>query len=372
MKVLHVYRTYYPDSQGGGQEAIRQICLSTQALGVENTIFTLAPNSVPKVIQRPEATVVRCRSWAAPASCDLGGVDAIMTFRALVQQSDVVHYLFPWPYADILHNLAPKKPSVLTYISDVVRQKWLNAAYAPLMWRTLKGMSAIVSNAPNYAQSSTVLSKSNIRSKLHQIPLGIIESSHSIEPKNDILKRLNLDTGEPFVLFVGVFRYYKGLNTLIDACLHTKGRVVVVGEGPDGPQLKAKAEQLGLQNVTFAGYVSDIEKMALLKACRAFVLPSHLRSEAYGLVLVEASMCSKPMITCEIGTGTSYINLHNQTGLVVPPESPDALAQAMNALLVDTPMAERMGLAARRRYDAYFSGPAMGQGYVDVFNSVLK
>jgi rhamnosyl/mannosyltransferase len=372
MKVLHVYRTYYPESQGGGQEAIRQICLSTQALGVENTIFTLSPNHVPKVIQRPEATVVRCRSWAAPASCDLGGVDAVTTFRALVQQADVVHYLFPWPYADILHMLAPKKPSVLTYISDVVRQKWLNTAYAPLMWRTLKGMNAIVSNAPNYAQSSTVLSQSNIRSKLHQIPLGIIESSYAIQPQHNILKRLNLDSGEPFILFIGVFRYYKGLHTLIDACLHTKGRVVVVGEGPDGPQLKAKVEQLGLQNVTFAGYVSDIEKMALLKACRAFVLPSHLRSEAYGLVLVEASMCSKPMITCEIGTGTSYINLHNQTGLVVPPESPDALTQAMNALIVDTPMAERMGLAARRRYDAYFSGPAMGQGYVDVFNSVLK
>jgi glycosyltransferase involved in cell wall biosynthesis len=372
MKVLHVYRTYFPDSQGGGQEAIRQICLSTQALGVENTVFTLSPNPSPKIIQRPEATVVRCRSWAAPASCDLGSLDAMTTFRTLVKQTDVVHYLFPWPFADLLHELAPTKPSVLTYVSDVVRQKWLNAAYAPLMWRTLKGMNAIISNAPNYMQSSTVLSDSFIRSKLRQIPLGKTENVDEIEPDQTILKHLNLDQSEPFILFVGVFRYYKGLHTLIDACQTTTGRVVVVGEGPEGARLKAKVAQLGLKNITFTGRVSDPEKMALIQACRALVLPSHLRSEAYGLVLVEASMCSKPMVTCDIGTGTSYINLHNQTGFVVSPESPIELAQAMNSLLADSKLAESFGHAARERYDMLFSGEAMGQGYLNVFNEVLN
>lgn len=372
MKVLHVYRTYYPDSQGGGQEAIRQICLSTQALGVNNTIFTLSPHPSPKTIQRPEATVVRCRSWAAPASCDLGGVDAIATFRGLVKQADVVHYLFPWPFADILHGFAPQKPSVLTYISDVVRQKWLKTAYAPLMWRTLKGMNAIVTNSPNYMHSSDVLSDDAVRSKLVQIPLGIVENSHVNEPDSNILSRLNLNAGEPFILFIGVFRYYKGLHTLIEASLKTKGRVVVVGAGSESARLKARVAQLGLQNVTFAGYVSDVEKMALLKACRAFVLPSHLRSEAYGLVLVEASMCGKPMVTCEIATGTSYINLDYQTGFVVPPESPAALANAMNILLADQALAERLGRQARMRYDIFFSGKAMGKGYFDVFKAVLK
>ena len=372
MKVLHVYRTYYPDSQGGGQEAIRQICLSTQALGVENTVFTLSPNPLPKTIKRLEATVVRSRSWAAPASCDLGGVDAIKTFRNLVKKADVVHYLFPWPFADILHALAPQKPSVLTYISDVVRQKWLNTAYSPLMWRTLKNMNAIVTNAPNYMQSSAVLSQEIIRSKLVQIPLGIVEHSQINEPNLNILNSLNLNPGEPFVLFIGVFRYYKGLHTLIEASLQTKGRVVVVGAGPESARLKARVAELGLQNVTFAGYVSDVEKMALLKACRAFVLPSHLRSEAYGLVLVEASMCGKPMVTCEIATGTSFINLHHQTGFVVPPESPAALANALNVLLSDEALAERLGRQARLRYDTFFSGKAMGQGYLDVFKSVLK
>jgi glycosyltransferase involved in cell wall biosynthesis len=372
MKVLHVYRTYYPDPPGGMQEAIRQICLSTQALGVDNTVFTLSPNPIPKVIQRPEATVVRCRSWVAPASCDLGGFDAIKTFRELVKQADVVHYLFPWPFADVLHQLAPQKPSVLTYISDIVKQKWLNVAYAPLMQSTLKSMNAIVANTPGYIDSSPVLSEPSIRARVNHIPLGIVEASYAIKPDPKVFERLNLVADEPFILFVGVLRYYKGLHALIEASRTTKGRVVLVGTGPEGAVLKAQVKQFGLTNVTFAGQVSDAEKMALIKACRAMVLPSHLRSEAFGMVLVEASMCQKPMITCEIGTGTSYVNLNNETGLIVPPESPLALSDAMNRLLTDEPLATRLGDQARKRYDELFSGGVMGRAYVELFTKIAN
>ena len=182
MKVLHVYRTYFPDPPGGLQEAIRQICISTQPYGVENAIFTLSPKPWPSVVHRPEATVVRSRSWGAPASCDLGSLEAIRTFRQLASQADVIHYLFPWPYADLLRLFAPEKPSVLTYISDIVRQRWLGAVYGPLMWNMLHSMDAIVSNAPGYAAGSPVLSDPALRSKNWQIPLGIEESSYVIPP----------------------------------------------------------------------------------------------------------------------------------------------------------------------------------------------
>lgn len=372
MKVLHVYRTYFPDPPGGMQEAIRQICLSTQPYGVENTIFTLSPNPEPNIIMRPEGRVVRCRSWAAPASCDLGGPQAFSSFRSLVQQSDVVHYLFPWPFADLLHEVAPKKPSVLTYISDIVRQQRLKALYEPLMWRTLRGMDAIVSNVPRYAETSPVLTQSSLTAKIRQIPLGIEESSYIIEPDNTILSRLGIKDGEPFIFFVGVLRYYKGLHTLLEACKHTKGRVVIAGSGPEGTSLQAQAKALGLSNVIFAGQVTKAEKVALLKACRALVLPSHLRSEAYGMVLVEASMFGKPMISCEINTGTSFVNQHLTTGLVVPPESPVEMATAMNTLLTDRSVAGSFGLSARERYETHFSGRVLGESYARVFSEVLN
>lgn len=371
MKVLHVYRTYFPDPPGGLQEAIRQICITTNGYGVQNTVFALSPCPLPKVVQRPEARVVRCRSWAAPASCDLGALDAVSTFRQLVKECDVIHFLFPWPFADVLRTVAPRKPSVLTYISDIVRQRWLGMVYGPLMWHTLRSMDAIVSNAPGYAAGSAVLSEPSLQPLLRQIPLGIDESSYAIEPDMRVLDRLGLNVQESFLLFVGVLRYYKGLHVLVDACQHVKGRVVVAGDGPEMAALKIQAAALGVSNVVFAGHVTDAEKMALLKSCRGLVLPSHLRSEAYGMVLVEASMMGKPMVSCEIGTGTSFVNKHGETGWVVPPESPHALAGAMNRLLTDEAMAASYGRAARRRYETLFSGNAVGKAYADVFADVL-
>lgn len=371
MKVLHVYRTYYPDPPGGLQEAIRQICLATKAYGVESTIFALSPHPEPKMINREEAMVVRARSWLAPASCDIGGLGAISTFSSLVQKADVVHYLFPWPFADVLHHaVCGDKPAVLTYISDVVRQRSLNALYSPLMWRTLKSMRAIVSNAPGYARSSPILSAPQLQGRLRQIPLGIDEASYPKQGDDTIFGRLGVKHTSPYFLFVGVLRYYKGLQYLIEAAANVNALIIIAGSGPMAQTLTKQVKALGISNVIFAGQVSEGEKISLIKRCRALVLPSHLRSEAYGMVLVEAAMCGRPLISCEIGTGTSYINAHDVTGLVVPPEDSRSLSIAMKRLLEREDVATAFGLSARRRYEELFTGKAMGKAYASLFQEV--
>lgn len=372
-RVLHVYRTYYPDPPGGLQEAIRQIALSSAAFGIESRVFTLSPAPYPTEIDRPEAHVIRCRSWAAPASCDLGGINAFRRFSEMAEWADVIHYHFPWPFADLLHLIVrPRVPAVMTYHSDIVRQRWLGRAYAPLMQGMLRGMRAIVATSPPYAQTSPVLADAAHRDRVQVIPLGIDEGSYPQLSDDGGLQRLGLDEGRPFFLFIGVLRYYKGLHTLVQAAAHVNAKVVIAGTGPEHVALQAQVCKLGLQNVVFAGQVSDSEKVALLLRCRAFVLPSHLRSEAYGMVLVEASMYGKPMVSCEIGTGTSFVNLEGETGFVVPPESPGALAHAMNALLDDGELVEKFGRAARRRYEELFSGPALGKAYTQLYQDVLK
>ena len=371
--VLHVYRTYFPDPPGGLQEAIRQIALSTQMCGVVNTIFTLSPRPSPRVVERPEARVIRGRSWAAPASCDIGGVGALSSFARLARESDVVHYLFPWPFADLLHAVTRSdRPAVLTYISDVVRQRWLGAAYAPLMWRTLKSMRVIVANSPAYARTSPILSDPSIRDKVRVIPLGIEESSYPKEGDEGIFERARIPRDEPFFLFLGVLRYYKGLDFLIKAAKNVKANVVIAGSGPEGKRLMSLVAENNLKNVVFAGQVSDAEKVALLKRCRALVLPSHLRSEAYGMVLVEAAMFGRPLVSCEIGTGTSFVNAHGESGVVVPPEDPLALSDAMNSFLADESLARQMGAGARARYERMFSGQALGRAYAELFCEVAR
>ncbi|GHU15199.1 hypothetical protein FACS189441_6510 [Betaproteobacteria bacterium] len=174
----------------------------------------------------------------------------------------------------------------------------------------------------------------------------------------------------PFFLFIGVLRYYKGLYTLIRAAQSVNVPIVIAGSGPEEQALHRFCDELGIQNVHFASQVTDAEKIALLKNCHTFVLPSHLRSEAFGMVLVEAAMLGKPLISCEIGTGTSFVNQDKETGFVIPPEDPSALAQSMNALLDNAALTERFGKAARARYEQYFSGPALGQAYYDLYHQV--
>lgn len=374
LRILHVCRTYFPDPPGGVQEAIRQICLGTLGCGVESTVFALSPAPRPVVVERPEADVVRSRSWAAPASCDLGGPGSLRQFSKLAQAADVVHYHFPWPFADVMQLLVrPSVPAIMTYHSDVVRQRWLGAAYAPLMRRMLRQMACIVATSPAYTRTSPVLADPSWRERVRVIPLGVGEDSvpDAGNEGEDVLRRLGLDDGVPYFLFIGVLRYYKGLHTLVEAAASVGARVVIAGSGPKEQDLHNQARQLGVANVVFAGQVSDAEKVALLKHCRALVLPSHLRSEAYGMVLVEAAMHGKPMVSCEIGTGTSFVNLDGETGFVVPPEAPQQLAQAMNALLADDALARQFGQAARRRYEVLFSGPALGKAYAQLYRDVL-
>jgi len=371
LSVLHIYRTYFPDPPGGLQEAIRQIALATGAQGVANTIFTLSPQPHPALLLRPEARVVRSRSWMAPASCDIGGVASFKAFERLTREVDVLHYLFPWPFADVLHAVTrPDKPVVLTYISDVVRQRWLGAVYAPLMWHTLRQARVIVANSPTYARTSPVLSHPDIRGKVRIIPLGIEESSYPKDGDNAVFNRLGVEADEPYFLFIGVLRYYKGVQFLVQAAKTLGAKVVIAGSGPEGANLQTLAAKEGANNVVFAGQVSDTEKVALLKHCLALVLPSHLRSEAYGMVLLEAAMFGRPLISCEIGTGTSYVNAHEETGFVVEPESPAALALAMNTLLKDDALSARMGETARSRYEKLFSGAALGRAYADLFREI--
>ena len=371
MNVLNTYRTYYPDPPGGLQEAIRQICLATSNLGVKNTIFTLSPNPKPNVIEMPEATVVRERSWIAPASCDIGGLAAFSTYLNLLNQADVAHYYHPWPFADVLNTLkSDDKPAVLTYISDVVRQRFLGSLYAPLMWRTLHKMDVIIANCPAYVVTSPVLSHPSVINKVRVIPLGVDENTYPQDGDNSIFKRIGVNDSETYFLFLGVLRYYKGIHTLISAAKSVNAKIIIAGSGSEAEALKRQVIELGLNNVIFAGQVTNEEKVSLIRNCHALVLPSHLRSEAYGMVLVEASMMKKPMISCEIGTGTSFVNIHEETGFVVPPEVPESLANVMQILLRDEALANKMGLVARSRYEQLFSGSALGQAYASLYKEL--
>lgn len=368
LRVLHVYRTYFPDTQGGAEELIQQVCMNTREHDIENRIFTLSRNPGPSPLRRPEGELHRARMHLEVASCGIS-FSALGQFRELARWADIVHYYFPWPYGDVLHLLsaARDKPAVVTFLSDVVRQQGLNLFYKPLRRRFFQHVNRVVATSPNHAQSSPLLWK--YRDRVTVIPIGIDETAYPrANPQR--VEALRREYGERFLVFVGVLRYYKGLHVLLEAARHNDVDIVIAGRGPEEQALRKQARQLGLGRVRFVGRVDDDEKMALLAASAGMVFPSHLASESFGVSLLEAAMLGKPMISCEVGTGTSYVNRHGETGWVVPPSDPEALHQAMLDLTHHPEQAERWGQAARQRFEALFTGATMGQQYAELYRDL--
>jgi rhamnosyl/mannosyltransferase len=367
MRVLHFCKTYFPDSVGGIEQVIRQMCVGTGRLGVTNQVLALSRARRLAPIEFEGHTVHRVPLNFEVAS-NAVSLQAIGRLARMALDADVVHYHFPWPFLDIAHFLARiDKPTVVTYHSDIVRQKALLRLYQPLMHRFLGSVDSIVATSPNYLATSKVLDR--YRDKTRVIAFGLDRSSYP-EPDQSRLAHWRARVGPKFFLFVGVLRYYKGLHILLDAVAGTPYPVVIVGAGPIESELKARAERLGLKNVMFVGALDDADKVALLRLCYAVAFPSHLRSEAFGISLLEGAMFGKPMISSEIGTGTTYINVHGESGLVVPPSDPVALRAAMRSLWDNPYMAREMGRRAEERYWKLFTSAQMAEAYASLYREL--
>ncbi len=367
MKVLHVYRTYYPATQGGLEETIRQLCVNTAKYGVQTRVMAPARTPESKVVRVSGSRVYQPKLNFEIASCSVSW-EALTMFKRLQRWADVVHYHFPWPYADILNKLAPPQcPTVLTYHSDIVRQKMLLGLYRPLMRRFLASVDRIVCTSPNYFATSEVLPK--FSDKVEVIPIGLNESSYPV-PRQSTRQEVAEEFGENFFLFVGVLRYYKGLHILLDAIRGAPYKVVIAGSGPTEKELKQQAEALRLNNVIFAGHVSDEVKVALFERSLGIIFPSYLRSEAFGVTLLEGAMYGKPLISTEVGSGTSHVNIDRETGIVVPPGSAPALRTAMDTMHQNPEETRQMGCNARARFEALFTGDLMARRYIDIYSQL--
>jgi glycosyltransferase involved in cell wall biosynthesis len=368
LRVLHFYKTYYPDSLGGIEQVIRQLAIGTTRLGVRNVVLSLSRAKDLEPIEFEGHTVVRVPLDFEIASngCSVAALSAL---ARLANECDIVHYHFPWPFMDLAHFLSRvSKPSVVTYHSDIVRQKVLMRVYQPLKQCFLRSVDAIVATSPNYMASSAVLGR--YRDKTRIITYGLDKTTYPA-PDAERLAYWRDKVGIKFFLFVGVLRYYKGLHVLLDAVEHTDYPVVIVGAGPIEQELKAHAARLNLNHVMFVGALDDADKVALLTLCYAMAFPSHLRSEAFGISLLEGAMFGKPMISSEIGTGTTYINIDGDTGLVVPPDDSPAFGTAMRTLWENPALAEAMGKRAALRYEEMFTAERMAANYTALYQELV-
>ena len=369
MKILHVYKTYLPCTIGGIEQTFNLIARGTSVLGVSPEVFSLSSTKAECTVFVDGHPVHRCRANFEIASTPFS-IAAFSLFAQLSKSADLIHYHFPYPFADMLHFAARiKKPTVLTYHSDIIKQKFLLRLYNPLKNRFLSSIDHIVATSPNYLATSDDLRI--FKDKTSIIPIGLDKNSYP-PPTENIMNYWHNRFGKKFFLFIGVLRYYKGLHILIEAAARTDYPVVIVGAGPIERELRNQVARLGSKNVHFVGQIPDEDKIALLQLSYAVVFPSHLRSEAFGISLLEGAMYGKPMISSEIGTGTTYINIHQETGLVIAPNDSSALQRAMTYLWQNPQEAASMGKNAESRYWTLFTADKMAKAYYKIYQDCLN
>ena len=353
---------------GGIENHIKLLAERQAAEGHDVTVLVTNRGLATTVEMLNGVRVIKAARLATVASTPLS---LRLPWQLFCQRPDLTHLHFPYPVGEMSHYLLGRgRRTVLTYHSDVVRQATILRFYAPLMRRLLRIVDRIVVSTPNYLESSPVLPE--FREKCRVVSYGIDRTPFLSARTEQSMAIRSCYGGGPLLLFVGVLRYYKGLNYLLEAMLKIPARLLIVGDGPMGDSLRAQASALRLgDKVTFIGRVADADLPAYYRAADLFVLPASERSEAYGLVQLEAMSSGLPVVCTELGTGTSYVNLHGESGLVVPPKDPEALARAINTLLTNDTLRRRLGEGALTR-SALFTVERMLAGITEVYAQVLK
>ncbi|MCS6801051.1 MAG: glycosyltransferase [Chloroflexota bacterium] len=367
--VVHVYKDFWP-VVGGIENHVRRLAAGLArdpAFRVRVLVTNTGRKTVREEIDGIE--VIKAGRLATAASTPLS---LALPWELSRLRPDLIHLHFPYPVGEVSSLLAGRgAPLLISYHSDIVRQRRLLRLYRPLLRRVLERADAIIVSNPRSAASSPFLRAA--RAKLRFVPFGIDPARYALtEARRAQAAAIRAALPGPITLFVGVLRYYKGVDALIDAMRWVPGTLVIVGDGPEAARWRARADAMPYRDrIVFRGRLSDEEVAAHYHAADVFALPSTLRAESFGIVLIEAMACGVPLVTTELGTGTSYVNIHGETGIVVPPGDPRALAAALRVILDDPVRRRRFGEAARRRLEQQFSETAMIERIKALYREVL-
>jgi glycosyltransferase involved in cell wall biosynthesis len=372
MRILHIYKDYFP-VLGGIENHIKVLAEAQAAHGHDVSVLVAHPGSRTVVKAAHGVRLIEAARWGTIASAPISPAMFQWTARL---EADITHLHFPHPPGEMAHLFFGRaKRMVITYHSDIVRQRALSVLYRPLLWQVLRRADRLIATSPTYIESSPYLSR--LREKCVVIPLGTdLERFDQVDAERvgALRHRLFPQTGsQPVLLFVGCLRYYKGLDDLLHALPEIPtAHLLVVGDGPMREPWKQLTRELNIADrVTFAGQVDDADLPACYKLGDIFVLPANARAEAFGTVIVEAMAAGLPVISTEVSSGTSWVNLHGTTGLIVPPRNAKSLAGAVNNLLSDPSLRTAMGQAARQRAKTEFGQVGMVERVEQVYHAVL-
>lgn len=363
LRVLHVGK-FYPPYVGGIETHLQNLCNELKDLvDLQVLVSNAGPQTVTEDVEGVSVTRVGTRASLSAAPISPGLVSRIRNADA-----DIVHLHHPNPVAFLAYLMSGHRGKlVVSYHSDIVRQKALGRVFQPFLNRVLTRANAIIAASPNYLATSRFL-------RAHRERCSVLTYGIPVEqfnrPDDDAITAIHHRFGPRIVIAVGRLVYYKGFDVLIRSFVDVRGKLLIVGAGPLRSDLEALARRLGIAGrVIFLGRVHDV--IPYYHASDVFALTSVARSEAFGIVQLEAMACGLPVVNTSLDSGVPFVSLDGVTGITVPPGDATALAAALNTLLDDDTRRVELGKAARKRVDTEFTAEVMGRRMLELYNSVV-
>jgi rhamnosyl/mannosyltransferase len=322
--------------------------------------------------QTANLTVIRCGTNKIISSQPIS-LSMLRHMRTL--QPDLVQFNAPNFWAGAMLILARHKgPLIVTHHADVFGRPFLKRAVMPIYHRLIRNATCVVINSLKNASASNDLPVG--AGPFVAIPHGVDPDTYNIgdEGRRTLMAERRRQFGDaPVVGFVGRFVRYKGLSVLIDAAARLDGvHFLMIGDGPLRQQTEEQARAAGIvHRVHFLGNLDETAKVRSIAMMDALLLPSVDTTEAFGVVQIEAQLMSVPVIASSLPTGVTDVTLDNETGLLVPPRDPEALAEAISRLIGDRDLAARLGRAGRAHALKNFTFGVFQQRFAELFDVIL-
>ena len=352
MKVLQLGK-FYP-IRGGVEKVMWDLTSGLSARGIDCDMLCAELEKDEIIHLNEHGRVICLKAWMKKAATMIAP-KMISWLRKHKDEYDIIHVHHPDPMACLALRLSGYKGRViLHWHSDILKQKTLLKFYAPLQRWLIHRADTIIGTTPVYLKESPYLQ--DVQEKTVAVPIGIKPVTFDEELVREWKQRY---PGKKLVVSIGRLVPYKGYTYLIQACQHLGDdyQVLVVGDGPLMDNLLGEVQEYGVQDcIHFLGYVEDEEMHALLAASDLFVMSSVMKTEAFGIVQIEAMSLGKPVIATRIPeSGVSWVNADGVSGLNVPIRNPQALAEAILSICTDEKLHGQFSEGAKSRFHENFT-----------------
>ena len=370
MKVLQLGK-FYP-ILGGVEKVMYDLMCGLSQKGVFCDMLCATVKGKGFTRKLNERSTLYCTHTHSKKAGAMLSPSMISMLRKICKEYDIIHVHHPDPMAALALFLSGYKGKVvLHWHSDIVKQRFLLKFYLPLQRWLIRRADLIIGTSPVYLKGSPYLK--NVQDKTVCLPIGIAEMSRNharaVEVNNSF-------KGKKIIFSLGRMVSYKGFQYLVEAAKYLSDDYVVVigGNGPLQNNLLERINALSLQQkVLLPGRIPDEDLVAYYEACRLFCLPSVMKTEAFGIVQIEAMSFGKPVVTTTIpDSGVAWVNVHGASGLNVTPGDARCLAEAIQAICDNEDTYNHYSEGALRNFKTRFTQQEMIENCINIYSMLWK